>query len=63
MTKRQKQITFGLLFSLSFFSSIYLNLELKAEDTAMMASTEMQSLPDINILKHLVKILLSPLNL
>ena len=63
MTKRQKQITLGLLFSLSFFSSIYLNLELKAVDSSMMAAADMQSLPDINILKNLVKILLSPLHL
>jgi len=44
-------------------SSIYLNMELKAEGTSYMQMADMQSLPDVNILKYLMKMILEPLHI
>jgi len=61
MTKKQKQFIFGTVFFLSFLSSVYLNMELRASDAAY--TQDIQGLPDVNMIKHIFKMILEPLRL
>lgn len=62
MSSKQKRLVFSAMFALSFLSSIYLNMELQATETALAVS-EANMLPDVGLIKTIFKMILQPLRL